>query len=149
MIELQGSYELKVRRAGRVVHSEAGRNLITTVGEEHAAGRFGNTVVPTAMDWIALGSADTSPAKTDTELDTEIANTRTASTSDTHTANSIIFLFEYTHGAASITVKEAGLFNNAAFESGDMAARFLTQVFTLANGDILDLTWTLTFEGVD
>ncbi|KKL69767.1 hypothetical protein LCGC14_2111640 [marine sediment metagenome] len=149
MLQLCGRYELELVRNGKVIHQAKGQNLVTTLGENYAANRFGTTGLPTAIDWIALGDGTTAAAKSDTDLGGTEHN-RTASTSDTTTGNSITFVFAITAGG-SITVSEAGLFNNAAAgpASGTMVARFLTQQFNMGVGDVLNVTWQLEFTGVE
>jgi hypothetical protein len=149
-MRLEGKYELEVRRKGKVIVKDSGRNLVTSDGEELAAGRFASTGAPAAINWLALGSGASAPLKSDETLDTEIAGTKVASASGgSVSGNQITFVFEYTHSGAGITVNEAGTFNNVAPSTGVMACRFLTLEFDMADGDVLTLTWTLQFLGVD
>lgn len=149
-LHLQGRYELELVRRGQVIHRQKGRNLVTTVGEELACGRFAATGPPAAIDWIALGTSSTPPLKSDVALVAEIAASKTAATDDVVSTNQVTYTFAVAGpGAGTWNVREAGLFNNVAPATGVMAARWLTQPFTMQSGDILNVTWTLEFLGED
>ena len=148
-IRITGRFALKVRRGQRVVHADSGRNLVVTNGEEYAAERFSYSGSANPMRYLALGSGANAPLKSDTKLQTEITGTRTDRTADTPSGSTVTYEFSYTHSGGAITVKEAGIFDSNVFDTTGMACRFLTQTFNMVSGDILDLTWTVEFEGVD
>ena len=147
---MSGRYELDLVRGDYMLWSQKGRNLVTRVGEKHAAERFQPTGPPAAIDWMALGDDPTSPTKSDTLLAGELGGSfvREQSDSDIVTANELAYVFTYT-ALTTITIAEIGLFNDAAFETGVMAARFLPQLFQMDTDDVITLTWTLTFSGID
>ena len=45
------------------------------------------------------------------------------------------------------TIQEMGIFNSVV--AGTMISRFLTQALSVVNGVVIDITWSLTFSGVD
>lgn len=146
MIKLEGRYELELRRGGKVIHRESGKNLITSAGEALTALYHTQPSASAELRYMALGSDDTFPLKSDTTLNTEIAGTRTDNTANTTTANVVTFWFQHT-AAGTFTVKEVGIFNDIA--AGTMMSRFLTQTFEMNTGDILNVTWSLEFTGVE
>ena len=148
-IQLEGRFELRLVRNGKVVHRDKRRNLVTDNGEAYAADRFSYSGTADPMRYLALGSGTNAPLKSDTKLQTEIAGTRTDRTTDTPSGSTVTYEFSYTHSGGSITVNEAGIFDSNVFDTTGMACRFLTQTFSMVAGDVLDLTWTLEFEGVD
>jgi hypothetical protein len=145
-IELYGSYELTLTRAGKVLRYDEGKNLVTLVGENHAAERTAKTPTPIAMEWVAFGSDGTAPLKTDTLLGAEIAATRTAGI-DTVVAGRLSMSFAFT-AAAGMTIFEAGIFNTAVIDTGDMMSHFLVPEYEMLIDDVLTVVWTLEFLGV-
>jgi len=134
---------------GKVKLQHAGRNLVTTAGEGLAADRFAAASAEDPADYITLGEGTTPPLKSNTDLETEIAATDTQGT-DVISGNQVTWSFSIAGpGAGSWAVAEAGIFNGAHNGARIMAARFLTQPFTMVSGDQLAVTWTIVFGGID
>jgi len=149
MLRLSGRFTLHLRdEHGRTKLRQSGRNLVTTVGEQLAADRFAAATAEDPVDYITLGEGTTPPLKSDTELQTIINDSDTQGT-DVISVNQVTWSFSIAGpGAGSWAVAEAGIFNGAVGVRV-MAARFLTQPFTMASGDQLDVTWTIEFLGAD
>ena len=149
MLRLTGRYTLLLRdKHGKVKLTRKGRNLVTDLGEQLAADRFAAATLEDPVDYITLGSGTTPPMKSDTVLQTQIDASDTQGT-DVISLNQVTWSFSIAGpGAASWSVAEAGIFNGPV-GARDMAARFLTQPFSMYPGDTLDVTWTIEFVGVD
>jgi len=144
---MSGEYKIRAKYPdGKVVHLE-GRNLVTSAGEGLAAALFDINGSETAPDFIAFGSGTEGALKSDTQLQTEIvAEPRTTTASTTQTNNIIELVWAVTV-TGSYVIQEMGVFN--AVTAGTLLARFLTQTLTVVAGVVIDITWTLTFSGVD
>lgn len=151
MLVMVGKYSLILRdKSGKVKHREKGNNLVTSVGENLAADRFAAASAENPADYITLGSGTNPPLKSDTTLQTQIDASDTQGT-DVITDNQVTWSFTVNGpGAGSWSVAEAGIFNDPV-AVGDrwLAARFLTQPFVMQSGDVLSVTWTVEFLGVD
>lgn len=150
MLRMEGRYYLLHRnKDGEVLNVQKGRNLVTDVGEQLAADRFAAATAENPVDYITLGSGTTPPLKADTDLQTPISASDTQGT-DVISLNQVTWSFSISGpGAGSWDVAEVGIFNGAyPPPARKMAARFLTQPFTMYPGDTLDLTWTIEFLGV-
>ena len=150
MLRMIGRYHLLLTdKNGKVLMTQQGRNLVTTIGEQLAAERFAAASVKDPVDYITLGEGTTPPLKSDDDLQTEISDSDTQGT-DVVSLNQVTWSFTIAGPVGSWSVAEAGLFNKAHGVGGrEMAARFLTQPFTMASGDQLDVTWTIEFQGID
>ena len=150
MLEMKGRYHLVLSdKDGKVKLTQHGRNLVTTVGEQLCAERFALSSVKDPIEYITLGEGTVPPLKSDTDLDTDISASDTAGT-DVISLNQVTWSFSIAGPVGTWDVAEAGLFNKAHGVGGrEMAARFLTQPFTMSSGDQLDVTWTIEIVGVD
>jgi len=147
VLKISGSYVIKQKRDGHIVNFQAGKNLITSAGEALVAELLDDEASGVSPTHIAFGSGTAAALKADTQLQTEIASTRTAYTSPTvRISNALQLNFQFT-GAGSITVYEMGIFNDAT--AGTMISRFLIQQLSIAIGDVIDISWTITISGVD
>ena len=141
-MRLRGYVEYQVSRKGKVLRRGRGANLVTTLGVNLAASNF-EADSGVRITHAALGDGNATPTAADTALASEIAGSRVAKTSDTVTDNEIAFVFQWTAGG-NWDMSEVGLFT--ASVGGSLIARFLTELFNLQSGDVVDLTWTLAFE---
>jgi hypothetical protein len=151
MLGMIGRFHLLLRdKNGRVLMTQRGRNLVTSTGEKLAAYRFSAIGTKSPVDYITLGEGNTPPLKSDTVLDSQVDASDTQG-DDVASDNQVTWSFTISGPVAgSWAVKEAGIFNDDYTKPTRwMAARFLTQPFTMGVGDSLDVTWTIEFEGVD
>lgn len=126
-------------------------NLLTNAGKDYLHAQFwtNNAAGGVGCNFIALTESTLTPAVTDTTLGGEITIQglqRVIAGTRTHTAGSSTTILSQTFTASgSFTdVKASGLFN--ASSSGTMAhiANFSTGSGTLASGDQLAVSWTMT-----
>jgi len=155
-LKMRGRVELNVFRDGELWVARKGNNLVTNTGKWLAASRFSYAAgsPPAATRYAAFGNGITVPHEDETVLVNEVVLTggRVDRTTDTVAAlgDEVVYTFDHTF-VDILTITEVGLFNTDGTEApdplGDMAARFLTQEFSVTSGDILSLTWTLQFTG--
>ena len=134
---------VRVSVGGRVIAE--GHNLVTSAGKVLFA-----TIVATSAtkpSHFAFGSGSTAASESDTALSTEFAfgsYGRAAIT--TSRLDNIV---KYTtsgwtnNSTVEVTLNEVGILN--ASSGGTLVARFLTSPFTLINGAVVALEWSLTF----
>ncbi len=141
--ELKGHVRLRQTRNGRTILVRQGQNLVVQAGKDLVAQTLETSPGPTRPSHMALGSGATVVTDADTALGTELGSPGRDAVVIVRTDNEIKYTSQFTNSSGGdITVNEIGIFNAAAV--GTMLARFLTQGFSMANGDILDVDWTLT-----
>lgn len=145
-LSLSGKFHLRAKYPDGHVEERFGKNLVTNAGETLVAKLLDFNGSEVAPEWIAFGSGTDGAQKTDTELGTEIAGTRTAAISSVQNSNTIQLILQVT-AATTYTIEEMGIFN--AVTAGTMISRFLTQPLSVVSSTVIDITWTLTILGVD
>lgn len=97
------------------------------------------------MEYVAVGSNNTAPDPTDTTLNTEISTGGLGRAQGTYAAGGtgICTVTKSFSCSGANTVEEAGLFDDPS--AGTMLARVLTGTTTVANGDTLEVEWTITY----
>lgn len=151
-LALTGEYHMLHRRQGRVLHAMRGKNLVVDAGTNLIAELIDPNKTITQPEWMAVGDDGTTVLPDQTTLVSEIAGTgaKVAATSSGSSLSQLTLIFQHTVDTGTWTgleLREAGIFNNAMPSMGTMLSRFLTQVITLADGDVLDTTWILTVTG--
>ncbi len=148
-VKFDGIYTIEVRdKEGNLKDREVVENLIVNTGLAEIAGLIGNTGTPTAFTYLAVGSASTAAAATDTTLETELTDggleraaaivTRTTTTA----TNDTLQLVKTFNVTGTKTVREVGVFNDSS--TGTMMSRsVLTSDKNLENGDTFTLTYQL------
>jgi hypothetical protein len=145
--QVKGSVRVELRdEQGNLKQWHEDHNLVVTVGKTYlAAWLAAASQAGKFMSYIALGTGTTSPAASDTTLQTELTgggNARVVGTlsSSTNTwQNSAIF----SPGNGTGAVTEAGLFS--ASSAGTMFARQVFSAYNKAAGDTLTVTWSVSF----
>jgi hypothetical protein len=118
------------------------KNLVVTTGLNHIADRLGNSSPPTRMSHMEVGTGTTSPAAGNTALETAIASSRVALTTQTVSTNTVEYVGDFPAGTGTGAVTEAGVFNAAS--SGVLLCRTTFSVVNKGAADTLKITWTLT-----
>lgn len=142
-----GYVTVSVVRDGHEIYHHEDHNLITNAGIDFIAGQIGGAGGTATAQYIGLSSDATAPAATDTGLTGEITGgglARALGTYD-HTSGTDTFTIEstFTASATHNNVQKAGLFN-AASDGTMVAENVLGSPVTLASGDSLTVTWTIT-----
>lgn len=146
-LKMEGHYIILHKRNDHVIGFASGKNLITSAGENLVAELLDPEAAGVSPDYIAFGDGSAAALKADTQLQSELAGTRTEfTTPSVRTTNSLQLNFAFT-GAGSIVIYEMGIFNDSV--AGTMISRFLIQQLSVELNDEIDINWTLTISGVD
>jgi hypothetical protein len=113
------------------------KSVISNNGDTEAGTDF--------MEYVAVGSNNTSPAAGDTTLNTEITTSGLGRAIGTYAsgATGVCTVTKSFSVTGSETVEEAGLFDDPT--AGTMLARVLTGTTSVSNGDTLEVEWTITY----
>ena len=127
---------------GKLITERWGHNVITTVGLTHIADQLGASPSEATMGWMAVGTSNTAAAAGDTTLGAEVAASRTALTSRTHSGAVVTYVCTFGVGVGTGGLYEAGIFN--ASSSGIMLCRLTYAIINKGASDTLQITWTVT-----
>jgi hypothetical protein len=142
-----GYVTVSVTRDGQEIYKHEDHNLITNAGKDFISAQLGSTSAATnGANYIALSSNTAAPAVTDTTLTGEITTDgleRAQGTYAHETGTSTFTVTRtFTASDAHADVQKAGLFTAAS--SGTMMAENTFTAVSLASGDQLTITWTIT-----
>ena len=142
-----GYVTVSVTRDGQEIYHNEQHTLITNAGKDFISAQIGsNTTGSNGANYIALTTDATAPAATDTTLTGEINSGGLSRAQGTyaHTAGTNTFTISktFTASATQTNVQKAGLFT--ASSSGTMMAENTFTAVSLASGDQLTITWTIT-----
>lgn len=112
-------------------------NLVVTTGKEYIAGKMDDTVDPTAMSHMAIGTGATAEVIADTTLNTE--NARVGLDDTVNTAASVLYTATFGPGTGTGVLREAGILNAAS--AGALLCRVTFGAQTKAAGDTLTVSW--------
>ena len=119
------------------------KNLTTTVGFQVVCDMMGQKAgQPLGFDYCGVGLGTTAPAIGDTTLESETARVEGgyARTTDTIWRNKATF----GAGVGTGTIRESGMFNNAAADSETILCRQTFGAITKGASDTLVVTWQYT-----
>lgn len=114
-------------------------NLVVTDGKEWIAGKMDDSVDPTAMSHMAIGTGSTGPVVADSTLQTE--NARVGLTDTVNSAAAVLFTATFGPGTGTGVLREAGILNAAS--NGTLLARVTFGAQTKNAGDTLTVNWTV------
>jgi hypothetical protein len=117
-------------------------NLVVTTGRNYITSRLNDTAQTDVMTHMAVGSGTAAATLADTVLGTEI--TRVAFDSDNIVDNVITYVATYDAGVGTGAITEAGVFNDAGANLGDLLCRTTFAVVNKAVDDSMVITWTVT-----
>lgn len=140
--KMKGSVEIKVIGPDGIVKSLVRKNnLIVTVGKAALATWLAASSQSGAfMPYTAVGSGTTTPAISDTALQTEVARVANAPSAST---NVLSFAAVYGPGVATGAISEAGLLS--AVSAGTLFSHVVFSVQNISSGDTLNVNWSVTF----
>jgi len=140
-LKLNGKLKIVVfDENGNIKQEKNETNLIVNTGLNFMASRM-KDATSDVMSHMGLGSNNTAPNATDTDLGT-LLGSRVALTSTTVTDNEVEYIATFSAGEATGAVVEAGIFN--AVSSGDMLCRTTFDVVNKSASDSIQITWTIT-----
>ena len=139
---MKGHVNLVLVRNGEAIDQRSTSNLVVANGAVHIAKLLGSPGSVTPMGYIGIGIGFTAPAITDFELVAE----RFRDSADTLQGGTGI---QYTaaienDGDHGESIREAGIFDSAAIDTGIMMARATFSSIALAVGDVLLVEWNIT-----
>jgi hypothetical protein len=127
------------------------KNLLTNAGKDYLHAQYWTNLVAggVGVNFIALSESTITPAVTDTVLSGEITVSglaRDDATTRSHSAgaNTTVLSITFTATGLFTDVKASALFNAASSGTIGHIANFSTGSGTLASGDQLAVTWTMT-----
>jgi hypothetical protein len=128
-------------KEGRLKEERLGPNVVVTVGKNFlAAWLVASSQALPFMNYVAIGTGTTGAVAGDTALQTEIARKSGGLSSSTNVwQNSAPF----NAGEGTGAITEAGLFS--ASSGGTMLARQTFGAVNKGAGDVLLVTWQITF----
>lgn len=132
-------------RNGRIKKQETIKNLIVNTGKAEVASLMGSGLGGTAFGYIAIGTGTTSPAATDTALESETHRQAATVTQTTVNVTNDTVQFETTFSfTASYAISEEGIFNDAT--AGDMLSRVTFGAYNVEDGDQLKIIHKITVQ---
>jgi hypothetical protein len=143
-----GKVTVSVLRDGQEIYYHEGHNLITNAGKDFIAQQIGGSsgLATNGANYIALSSNTDAPAAGDTTLAGEITTGGLARSqgdyAHTNGQNTFTVTETFTASATHSNIQKAGLFT--ASSGGTMVAENTFSSVTLADGDQLTITWTIT-----
>jgi hypothetical protein len=145
-IQVKNNLKIEVYDSkGKLVKSYEGSNLITTLGFSAMASRLYSNSGYNPFTYIAIGTGDTAPEKTDTaletEIDREVATCTLMTTDTTDDTLQMTYIFDIS-GDHNLT--EAGVFN--ASSAGTMLARHTFSALSLLDGWQVKVIWRFDFD---
>lgn len=144
---VHGYVTVSVLRDGQEIYHHEDHNLITNAGKDFISAQIGSTAPgANGANYIALSTTDVTPAGGDTTLAGEITTggLERAQGTYAHTNGQSTYTITktFTASATHTNVRSAGLFTAAS--SGTMLAINEFTPVSLASGDQLTITWTVT-----
>lgn len=124
---------------GQVKDKREVNNLVVNAGKAFIASRM-NSNSAVIMNYMAVGSSNTSPTVADTALGSELGRVEVDSATVSNTT--LTFTATYPAGTGTGTLAEAGIFN--ASSSGTMLCRTNFNEVNKASGDTVVITWNVT-----
>lgn len=140
-----------IRRDGDILDfGLVSTRVITTVGAGYIVDAFQNLVELEIMKYHGIGVTNTAEAAGDTTLASELTteyttnNTRATGTTTEGASGNIYRTVATNPVDASVTIVEAGIFNNATVASGVLLDRGIFGGISMVSGDSLQTTYELT-----
>ncbi len=141
-IKIKGDLTLLlVDKFGNIKLNKNYPNLVVNSGKAYIAQRMASNSA-TIMTSIAVGTSNTSPANTNTSLGNEID--RINLTSTTVTSNTVTYVATFGVGDGVGELRESGIFNSSAANSGTMLSRTTFPIVTKENDDTFTITWNVS-----
>ena len=125
--------------SGEVVTEREIKNIVVATGKAFIAERMLGTTAA-VMSHMGLGTDQTLQTTADTALVAELG--RVAINTVTNTANTCLYVAQYSPGICTGEIKEAGIFNNST--AGTMLCRTTFPVVNKGIADTIIVSWVIT-----
>lgn len=139
----KGFFQAVLKRPDNTILYHAQPNLIVNGGWDLLCNVLGLNAQPSDITHVAIGTGSTAAAATQTTLVTELVR-QTATYAHTAGTMSCTFTRNFAAGTGTGALREAGLFN--ASSGGTMFNRVVFDVINKQAGDILGVTFTISFQ---
>lgn len=126
---------------GEVKQEQSVKNLVVSTGKNYIAQRIANNDT-TVMNYMAVGTGNTSPAVANTTLMTEVARVTVGSANVAVSANTTTYTATFPSGTGTGALVEAGIFNDPT--AGLMLCRTLFPVVNKGALDTLTISWSVS-----
>ncbi len=128
---------------GNVKQEQTVNNLVVHTGKEYIAQRIANNSTA-VMNYMAVGTSNTSPAVSNTTLIEEIPGSRVTigASNTTVVSNTTSYIATFHSGVGTGAITEAGIFNDPS--AGIMLCRTTFPVVNKGALDTLSITWNIT-----
>ena len=135
---------VKIAMNGEIVRDI--KNLVVTAGKSWIADRMqqDSGTGKAVMGWMTIGTGTTAAAVGNTTLETQAFHQALTISGGAVTANVITFATTIGAGDGTAAITEAGIFNNATVDTGDMLARTVFAVINKGALDTMTITWDIT-----
>ncbi len=118
-------------------------NLVVTAGKDWIASRM-QGVTDGVMTHMTIGTGTTAAVIADTTLETSIFHQALAVSGGSVTGSVITFAATIAAGSGTGAITEAGIFNNATIDTGDMLARTVFSAVNKGAADSMTISWDVT-----
>lgn len=140
-LKIQGSVVAKlIGKDGQVKKEVKKENLIVNLGRNGIAEQLLNSPSINKPSHMQLGTGTTSPALSNSDLQSPIGNRITVGKS--RDSNTVTFNAVFGPGESTGEITEAGIFNSSS--GGAMYSRITFGVITKGEDDTLELNWSWT-----
>lgn len=138
--------EIRDGKTGVLKHSEIITNMVVTAGKDSMADALRGTETNSKgiITYCALGTSSVAPALADVQLGTEIFRKLVSVRSVN--GNTAVFQTFFTTSEGNGTLREAGLFGDAASGTANSGTLFCRVAIsrTKTSNDTLSITWNVT-----
>lgn len=120
-------------------------NIVVNGGLAHIAKRLVTADSPAEMAYMALGLGAAGPTDgTKVTLVSEVANSRSEAARDSSVAGKVTYSKTFGPDVGTGALVEAGIFNNAAYNTTTMLCRTVFATIDKAAADTLSISWSIT-----
>ncbi len=118
-------------------------NLVVTAGKEWIASRM-QSAGDAVMGWMTIGTGTTAAVIGDTTCETQAFHQALSVSGGAVSGAIVTFVATFAAGDGTGAITEAGIFNNATVDTGDMLARTVFAVVNKGAGDAMTISWAIT-----
>lgn len=126
---------------GEIKQDQSVKNLVVNTGKNYIAQRIANNST-TVMNYMAVGTGNTSPGVANTTLITEVGRVTIGTANVSVSSNTTTYTATFPSGTGTGALVEAGIFNDPS--TGLMLCRTLFPVVNKGALDTLTISWSVS-----